>query len=281
MEYRNNFEITWLPLWKCNFKCPYCNGWKDTNALEFQPLNTLIGIWDNLFEKIKSSEFKIELIISGGEPTIYPNFFELLKYFITKVSKVHVCTNLSFNASEFLSLKIPIDKVSLHSTFHPACISIDNFTNNLTLTKEYINNPVNFVANQDNLKNQKEFVKKIQDCGLAASPLFLKCFGEQPKKNTARLNLLNSEEEIKIIKEIRKEQNLQLSDYESSEKFPLGKKCLAGYHALYIMPNGNIQKCSVDSTYLGNIFDSDLNMYTEPQICKQKICPHQYRSIID
>jgi len=134
----NKFEITWLPLWKCNFKCPYCSGWRNTNGLEFQPLNILTNIWDNLFENIKSSELKIDLIISGGEPTIYPNFFELLKYFITKVSKIHICTNLSFNASEFLNLKIPYDKISFNTTFHPTCISIDKFLANLMLLKDYI-----------------------------------------------------------------------------------------------------------------------------------------------
>jgi len=279
-----------LPLWKCNFKCPYCNGWKDTNALEFQPLNTLIGIWDNLFEKIKSSEFKIELIISGGEPTIYPNFFELLRYFITKVSKVHICTNLSFNASEFLNLKSTVDCVSLHATFHPACISVNDFIKNLIPLKKYVENKtVNFVADENNLKKQKILMKAINKHEIKTNPLFLKFVGKDvfkekkfvKKNNYENSEILNSEEEIKMIKEIRDEQDLQISDYESSETFSLGKKCLAGYKSLYIMPNGNIRKCSLDSTYLGNIFDKNFNLYQEPQICKQKICPNQYRDIID
>ena len=183
----NKFGITWLPLWKCNFKCPYCDGWKETNALEFQPLNTLIKVWDKVFHKIPYTE--IELHLTGGEPTIYPNFFELLQYFITKVSKIHVCTNLSFNIHDFLNLKIPTDRISLHATFHPSCISLDDFISNLILAKEYVNNPVNFVATQYNLKSWIKFIKKINDCGKKADPLFLK-FSEK----TVGINILNSED---------------------------------------------------------------------------------------
>lgn len=282
----NKFGITWLPLWKCNFKCPYCTGWKETNALEFQPLNTLITVWDNVFHKIPYTE--IDLHLTGGEPTIYPNFFELLKYFITKVSKIHVCTNLSFNAHDFLNLKIPPDRISLHATFHPSCISIDDFIENLILLKKYIiNDTVEFVADENNLKNQELIIKKINDCKIKAKILFLKFvkqdFSDKDtfiKKNNFS-GTLNSDNEIKMIKKIRDEQKLNISDYESFEKFSLGKKCSAGYKSIYIMPNGNIRKCSMDSTYLGNIFDCDINIYTEPQICTQKVCSNQYHNILE
>jgi len=281
MNNNNKFEITWLPLWKCNFKCPYCRGWANTNALEFQPLNTLIKVWNNFFNKIQKTE--IDLIISGGEPTIYPNIFELLQYFITKVSRVHVCTNFSLNAQDFLNLKLSKEKIFFHPTFHPACMPLDNFINNLMLLKEYVNDvPVTFVADEDNLKKQKEFTKKINDCGLQAAPLCLKSFVEEPpKKESVGFRVLNSEDEMKTIKEIRSEQQIISSDYENSKQSSFGKKCLAGYKCLYILPNGNISKCSMDSTYLGNIFNGDLNLYKEPQLCKQKICPHQYKNIID
>ncbi|MDD5021643.1 MAG: hypothetical protein PHR82_05845 [Endomicrobiaceae bacterium] len=283
MNNNNKFEITWLPLWKCNFKCPYCLGWTNTNALEFQPLNNIIKAWDNLFQKIQDTDTEIELNISGGEPTIYPNIFEILKYFTKKVLKIHVCTNFSLNARDFLNLKLPTEKIFFHATFHPACMSLDNFINNLTLLKEYVKNiPVTFVADENNLKNQEEFIKKINDCGMQAAPLCLKSFVEEPpKKESIGLKVLNSEDEMKVIKKIKDTQHISSSDYESSQCSPFGKKCLAGYRCLYILPNGNISKCSMDSTYLGNIFDKDLNLYKEPQLCKQKICPHQYRNIID
>lgn len=285
MEDKNNFEITWLPLWKCNFKCPYCPLFEETNALEFQPLNILIKIWNNLFEKIQSSNLKITLNISGGEPTIYPNFFKLLQYFITKVSKIHVSTNLSFNPYDFLNLKFPTNTICFHATFHPSCMSVDDFIKNLVPLKQYlINESVEFVADKNNLENQKMIIKKINDCGIKVKFLFLKFIGQDlpDKKNYTNAKIINSEREIKTIQKIRAEQIVKGSDYEIAKKGPFGKKCLAGYKSIYILPNGNITRCALDPTYLWNIFDRDIiNLYQEPQICKQKICPSQYLNIIE
>lgn len=285
MEYQNKFEIIWLPLWKCNFKCPYCVLCEETNALEFQPLNTLIKLWDNLFKKIQSRDLKIELSISGGEPTIYPNFFKLLQYFMTKVSKIHVATNLSFNPYDFLNLNFSNNNICFHATFHPSCMPVDDFIKNLIPLKQYIiNQTIDFVADENNLENQKIILKKLNDCGIKVKLLFLKLTGEdcRDKKVYADTKIINSESEIKMIQKIRDEQIVQGSDYELAKKVPFGKKCLAGYKSIYILPNGNITKCALDSTYLWNIFDKDaINLYQEPQICKQKICPSQYPNIID
>ncbi|MDD5021645.1 MAG: 4Fe-4S cluster-binding domain-containing protein [Endomicrobiaceae bacterium] len=284
MNDNNKFEITWLPLWKCNFQCPYCLRRTNTNALEFQPLNTIIKVWDNLFHKLQDTETEIELNISGGEPTLYPNIFEILKCFTKDVLKIHVYTNFSFNAYDFLNLKLSSEKIFFHATFHPAYMSLDNFINNLILLKEYVKDiPVTFVADENNLKKQKEFIKKINDCGIKVKPLFLKNLGQDtyPEKEYGKFETLNSEKEIKLIKEIRSEQNQISSDCESVQCSPFGKKCLAGYRSIQIFPNGNIRKCSMDLTYLGNIFDRVINLYKEPQICTLENCPPQYRNIID
>jgi len=288
MEYRNNFEITWLPLWKCNFKCPYCNGWKDTNALEFQPLNTLIEVWENLLNKIHYSHEEIIVNITGGEPTIYPNIFKFIKYLTNKVTRIHICSNLSFNADEFLNLKIPYDKISFIATFHPSCISVNNFINNLITLKQYIeNNTVNFVADENNLKKQEFFIKKINDCGIKTNPLLLKFFGQDlskgtfVKKNFDNFETLNSKSELNVIKKLRNTQKIETCDNESSKQVSFEKKCLAGYKYIQIFPNGNIKKCSKDTTYLGNIFNGDIHLYEEPHRCKEKFCSFHYNLILN
>jgi MoaA/NifB/PqqE/SkfB family radical SAM enzyme len=291
METSNKFKITWLPLWNCNFRCHYCFGWTNTNALEIQPLANLIKVWDSFFHKIQKTETEIELIISGGEPTIYPNFFELMQYFTTKFFRIniYICTNLSFNVHDFLNLKIPNNKILFNITFHPACISLDNFINNLIPVKEYIAyNTISFVADKDNLKKQENFIKKINNYGIKVNPLNLKFTHKNiireenlQKKEYGNLEVLNSKQEINLIKEIRDKQNLASSDYENSKQSSFGKKCLAGYKYIQIFPNGNIRKCSMDSTYLGNLFDEDIQLYTEPHRCKQEICPNQYHNIIE
>lgn len=280
----NIFEITWLPLWDCNFRCRYCLGWYNTNALKFQPLNTIIKMWDIFLGKIMNSETDVNLTISGGEPTIYPNIFQFLQHLINKYPNIHVslCTNLSFNAVEFLKFNFQDNRIALNATFHPSCMSTENFVENLILLKKYIPyGTVNFVADETNLKKQQDFIKSINDCGIKLNPLFFKSFRHEQETEYGNLEVLNSEDEINLVKKIKSEQNLDSSDYESTKQSSFGKKCTAGYRYIQIFPNGNIRKCSMDSTYLGNIFDEDLNLYQEPQRCKQKICPHQYHNIIE
>jgi sulfatase maturation enzyme AslB (radical SAM superfamily) len=62
--------IFWIPLWKCNFKCVYCQGWRNTNGLEFQPFNIIKEVFDRFFDKIceyKAKDDFIDFEITGGE----------------------------------------------------------------------------------------------------------------------------------------------------------------------------------------------------------------------
>ena len=84
-----------------------------------------------------------------------------------------------------------------------------------------------------------------------------------------------------IIKESKEKQGLSLSEYEAGVKSSFGKRCLAGYKYIQIFPNGNIKICTIDKTYLGNIFDKDFHLYNEPHKCVKKYCPHQFNLIVE
>lgn len=87
---------------KCNYKCKYCpcNSKKiKTNAI---PVSKII----KYIEAIKDDDEKNRIVLSGGEPTIHPEFFELLKYFQDKGYYVTLLTNGSMITKENFINKI-------------------------------------------------------------------------------------------------------------------------------------------------------------------------------
>lgn len=288
---KNTISITWIPLWKCNFRCPYCDSPTKTNALEFQPLEKIVDVFDNFFKIIKEKDNRVEITLSGGEPSIYPNFFDIIKYLTTVCDSVSICTNLSFDSQKFLNMFESVaDRISINPTFHPSCMKIEDFMNNLKNIKPFIfnKNNVNLVADQYNIKEVDNIVKEINSIGIKVNILTFKYFTDKIKrtekleqKKYDNLEVLNSKEEIDKIKESKEKQGLSLSEYETGTKSSFGKRCLAGYKYIQIFPNGNIKRCTIDKTYLGNIFDKDFHLYNEPHKCVKKYCPHQFNLIIE
>lgn len=287
----DSVSITWIPLWKCNFNCIYCDSPLKTNSLEFQPLDKIMDVFDNFIKIVKKNSNIVKVTLSGGEPSIYPNFFEIVKYFTRVVDSVSLCTNLSFDAQKFLNIfKNSADKVSINPTFHPSCMKLEYFMNNLKVLKPFIfnKNNVNFVADKYNIKELDNVIKEINSIGIKVNVLTFKYYTDKiikteniEQKKYDSLEVLNSEKEIHKIKQMKEKQGLSLSEYETGQTLSFGKKCLAGYKYIQIFPNGNIRRCTLDKTYLGNIFDKDLHIYDEPHKCVKKYCMHQFNYIIE
>lgn len=82
-EFRQNFEAEFLITRNCNFKCPYCTIHRDEkyNRIDLNLLDRVIRGADSLF-------------ISGGEPTLHPQYTTLVRYYTERCTVV-THTNLS------------------------------------------------------------------------------------------------------------------------------------------------------------------------------------------
>lgn len=84
---------------KCNFKCPYCRGVREDckGEIPLEKVKSIIDIWakDNL-ENIR---------FSGGEPTLYSNFIEVVRYAKEKgIKRVAISTNGSADRDYYVKL---------------------------------------------------------------------------------------------------------------------------------------------------------------------------------
>jgi MoaA/NifB/PqqE/SkfB family radical SAM enzyme len=81
----------------CNAKCPLCYRSYETYDEHYptnivRPLKNII----NQLEEYPNIEW-VRLVGSISEPTLYPHFFELVKYIKTRNVKIEICTNGSTN----------------------------------------------------------------------------------------------------------------------------------------------------------------------------------------
>ena len=96
--------IHWFPTDFCNYNCSYCIAHAPhiSKGIEFTKLLLLIGTVDKIFEIKKD---KYVFIFSGGEPTLHPNFIELVEYILeNKNASVYLFSNGHKNIDFFSKL---------------------------------------------------------------------------------------------------------------------------------------------------------------------------------
>lgn len=117
----------------CNMKCKWCNLCK---MLDTKNLKTFSIC--KLLEFIDENENFIDLIvISGGEPTLDPNFNDLVEHFYEMGIKVILYTNLSINIDKIIDL---VDSVYVDYKGNTIQEIIDNTGVKTNVARNTLNN---------------------------------------------------------------------------------------------------------------------------------------------
>lgn len=104
----------------CNYKCSYCPVLRDVHNDFKRPDHTVLH---NLtLARIKKLSSKFNMCITGGEPTLHPQFKEITESLVhmDNCSNVAIFTNLSRSKEYYKSLEeIKTDKLGVCASFHP------------------------------------------------------------------------------------------------------------------------------------------------------------------
>lgn len=265
----NITQITfgWDLCYTCNYRCPYCGVWnKDTDDKQFLTAKEWVEIWDRIYKKYSGCH----IYMSGGEPSTYPYFYELVER-LTKRHSVEICTNLSWDIDRLIP-KIPPGILKVASTFHPTFAEFEDFFNKVIRIKDYLpNSQIYYVAYSGQIKEMPQRSKKLRDQGINLIPLPLRGNGF----------VLNSEEEKRIVEEVSPYKGNKI-DYQLQKISPNGKLCRAGQHYAVIRANGMVDRCSQYSTgELGNFIDESFKLLDKPILCEKEYCPIESQWIIN
>lgn len=254
-------RFTWNIHYACNYRCPYC--FFEGRWQEYEKRNLYLSVeeWMKFWRNIYDMYGCCYLLITGGEPFIYPDFIGL----IDQLSQLHYPINISTNASGDLKSfveRIDLERVSLSVSFQPYFEKLERFLEKVEFLKKYkFNGCINFVAYPPFLKDLSYYQERFNSIGekLKVIPFW----GVYQEKEYP---FAYSPEEKRIIgiddcwfKKVRKK----------------GSLCPAGYQSALIFPEGKVARCGQigEKMLIGNFTDMGFKLLEEQLPCDAEFCP--------
>lgn len=155
---------------KCNMKCMYCNI-QNTDRRELN-----LSEWKKAINIIKELGAK-EIVILGGEPTLYPNIIELVDYISNELKMVCNLTTNAFDnfeiAAQLLnkglnSLGVSIDNLNLKKSISPLKSKNGLKLINYLIDNCYKPNITNYtVLNKNNVDTIVDLIKYMDEKEIA------------------------------------------------------------------------------------------------------------------
>jgi MoaA/NifB/PqqE/SkfB family radical SAM enzyme len=265
----NNAKLTfgWDLCSSCNYRCPYCGVW-ERNPKEdlFLSAQEWFKLWHRLYLRYGS----MHLFVSGGEPSTYREFFELVRL-LTKEHSLEICTNLSWDVAKLVP-QIPPGTLKIAPTFHPTFADFDTFFKKVVKVKEYLPNfQIYYVAHPGQISQMPQRSQLFKEEGIKLIPLPLRGDGF----------VLNSEEEKRIVEKVSPYRGNKIA-YQLQKISPRGKACRAGQHYAVLRTNGSVDRCSQYANgSVGVITDENFRLWDEPSPCERDYCPIESQWIVE
>ena len=273
----------WEPTFNCNYRCSYCVQWNEEKIPQVG-LKQWEKIWDNLFDKYWSGQIRF----TGGEPTIYPNFLELLSILLNKHT-VDITTNLSFQIKRFTQLVKP-GGIAISASFHPEYVRFTEFLDKVVYLHSHgYPTTISYVAYPPNLEKMMEYKRMAEDrqiifkvipfYGKFQNREFPRDYNEEERcflKKAVEESTSPLQEEINkrfYDKHITKEADISHISKEMSSKG--ARLCRMGQMYAIIKSQGDVYRCCATpkAEKIGNIFDENFRLLDEPKQCYIKDCP--------
>ncbi len=258
----------WDLCYDCNYRCPYCGIWENSSD---DDMILSVDDWKNIWDRIYDLYGSCRIFMSGGEPSVYPGFYDLVDILAQK-HHPDICTNLSWNVEKVVN-HIPPENLTISPTFHPTFAKFSDFFKKALRIRDYLpDNQIYYVAYPGQIDKMPARSKKFKDAGISLVPLPLRGEGY----------MINSEEEKKIIREVSPYEGSEKIDYQLQDTSPRGKKCRAGMDYAMIRVDGNVDRCSqCRSGEVGRIDSADFRLFKAPEECEKEYCPIESNWIIE
>jgi molybdenum cofactor biosynthesis enzyme MoaA len=288
----NTFYIYWILTDFCNQHCSYCpknlnsGNFALGNSPGFPTIDQIDQFIDSAIEIAKTKDKKIELTISGGEPTTHPYLPNIISKFKPH-GTVEIITNGTRGLSWWKELPSLPDRVvlSLHTEYYDSKkLRISDLANFL------VDSGVDIRFNLMCDPSRWDIVKTIVgDIDSKFRSLILPKVLQDQDNRQDRPMLEYTDEQLSYIKQFRHNVhwkdclstrlefddgskhniNIPILQANGLDKF-FGWRCVAGSDAISVLPNGRVQAgiCSVHT--LGTL--SSFKLLNKPTICLKPTC---------
>lgn len=290
-------EADWLLLTTCNFRCSYC--WYPPSALGAKI--AIHGTHARWVEGFNATGKTWLLHITGGEPTIYPDFVGLCEQ-LARRHYLSINTNLSHPCIADFAERIDPERVhyinaSVHYDERQQKASLDGFIGQVhNLQRHHFNVLVSSVMIPSMVSAFPELSEYFESHGLSLIPktvrgmyqgnsypaaysaeqktLFLEYSAKARQKYATVMAGMGEPPTIDMFADGR--------FFNSSGNY-LGKLCGSGYNFLKINPAGTIVRCGSGRYHdksrifrkrFGNILLKNVCFLPAPKPCDTSYCPY-------
>jgi len=300
----NYFMIDWMLHDKCTYDCSYCppaNKSGTDSWLNLEKLNQFCDLLETHVYSINPN-CKIQVLFTGGEPTVWRGFGELVNRVSERGWLITVNSNGSRSKAWWEEYAQKFDRIIL--SYHTESVDDDEFIEKLKICEQYAKTSVNLMLNTDPTYFYKvvEFSKRIK---LETSKVSFTHYKIQHTFGLQKIDVpLYTSEQKEIVKSLKDhypeinylqrngrqytqiEESLRMQyedetvvDLDAIKLLNNGQvnfkdwKCYAGMEGIFIDAKGNILKatCRADGP-IGNVMDPDNIKWPDQPVT----CPHSW-----
>lgn len=286
----NWFSVNWLLGRYCNYNCSYCWPYAHTRKKDHRDINTIKRIIDSIFEQARERGFdRFSFSFSGGEPTLHPNFIDIVKHIKTeKISKINLTSNCSRSISWYEKLIPYLNDFSVTASFHHEFANKEEFLKKIKFLKEHgARAQINIVLLNENFDLQVENAKYFYDNGISVQAkvqidyidgktyereytdeqwdIIWNSFPRHSKQQYI-FEMTDKDGNVYLVDNAERALGLKFNRYK-------GWLCDAGYRSIILTePKGNIMRHFMcNDSPLGHI-DTGFKLYDKPRVCTTEIC---------
>lgn len=283
-EKKNYDKIAmWLLNLECNFKCPYCffndsqrslktrtGDWIRSKIPAINPYKTRFITPEEIGDFFDETGKRWWLVISGGEPFVYPRFVDIVKR-LSKNHLITIGTNLGLPIDEFIKKINPQNIWSFYVSMHLAererqGLTVDDLLNKAKRLRDAgFRVEINYVMYPPVLERFPAIYEKFKKEGFI---LEARSFRGTYAGKTYPQDY--TQEERKIFYDHIPSDIDKAASFESLSF--LGVPCTAGKDLIRIRPDGSITRCPHDNELLGNMFEGTMELHQKVKNCAVKNC---------
>jgi organic radical activating enzyme len=289
------FSVSWILGRFCNYNCSYCWPYARSDKVDHYDIEIYKKTIDEIKTQARSNGFTdFHFSFSGGEPTAYKDFLNLIDYYSSDVEPKYQSFHMTSNCSPGLKWwKRIVNKLSLlqrasvTASFHAEFSNEEEFSEKLLfLIENQIYVTINQVMVPDQFYEYYDRCNRFHEKGI---PVTLK-----PQSNSTATEIIQgyTSEMIDLMQigfpqhisnnavyQIElKDLNGNKYDFDQAERFNAfgfnnfnGWKCNSGYQSIIIRGNEVKRSYSCQDTKLGSITDG-FKLFNQPKICITNSC---------
>lgn len=282
-----DIEADWILLDLCNYNCSYCLTPEQFKGIPITKYGS-IDDWCRAFSATKKTWL---LRVTGGEPTLYPEFVELCLQ-LSKDNLILLNSNLSTPVIDtFAEVMCPTRVPFINAAVHP----IERGAKNLPKFISRVINLMNkgflvlpsILMSPDTFSNYNTIISYFKPYGITPIPKVMRGTFNGKKYPEAYTEL----EKHAFLRYLSESELVWKPIFDGLPEVPTydifadkifingipdyrGRACLVGNKFVKILPDGGVRDCTTFGSNLGNLLEGTLTLREEEHICVSSECPY-------